>query len=246
MECKIQYLFHSGFLVHLGGRCLVFDYFKDSPGSRPPALDPRTPTYVFSSHRHHDHFDPSIFQWRLQHPGLAYVLSDDIPPEDIPAGARTHRLGPHQSLELDGILIRTLRSNDEGVAFLVEISGILLYFAGDLNWWHWEGEAEAWNRDMAERYKREMALLGSHLAGRPLHLAFLPVDPRLGPAYDWNLKYFLAHVADAGTHIFPMHFGEDTRIFHWLERGGHFQAHPGLHALLHREEEFHIHLNWDM
>ena len=53
-----------------------------------------------------------------------------------------------------------------------------VYHAGDLNWWHWEGESEEWNRKMAEDYRAEI----DTLAGERIDLAFLPVDGRLGAA----------------------------------------------------------------
>ncbi len=37
-----------------------------------------------------------------------------------------------------GAEIRTLRSTDEGVAFVVHYAGKTIYHAGDLNWWHWK------------------------------------------------------------------------------------------------------------
>ena len=55
----------------------------------------------------------------------------------------------HESLvygDGDGaVRIRTLKSTDEGVAFLVEAEGKSIYHAGDLNWWYWEGEPLSWN-----------------------------------------------------------------------------------------------------
>ena len=46
-----------------------------------------------------------------------------------------------------------LKSTDEGVAFLVEVNGVVIYHAGDLNWWHWDEEPKSWNNDMAARFK---------------------------------------------------------------------------------------------
>ena len=38
---------------------------------------------------------------------------------------------------IDGVAIETLKSTDEGVAYIVHSDGITIYHAGDLNWWHW-------------------------------------------------------------------------------------------------------------
>mgnify|MGYP000382206809 FL=1 len=58
----------------------------------------------------------------------------------------------HQELELGKVRIQTLKSTDAGVAFLVECEGRTIYHAGDLNWWHWEGEPDAYNEHMKMAY----------------------------------------------------------------------------------------------
>lgn len=47
-----------------------------------------------------------------------------------------------------GVTVEALPSTDEGVAFLVTAEGRTVFHAGDLNWWHWEGEDPVWNRNM--------------------------------------------------------------------------------------------------
>ena len=49
-----------------------------------------------------------------------------------------------------------------------------IYHAGDLNWWHWEGEEPAWNRDMEVRFQRYL----EPLRRRHIDLAMVPLDPR--------------------------------------------------------------------
>ena len=36
-----------------------------------------------------------------------------------------------------------MKSTDEGVAFIVREKDGTIYHAGDLNWWHWEGEPKS-------------------------------------------------------------------------------------------------------
>ena len=48
--------------------------------------------------------------------------------------------------------IASLKSTDEGVAFVVWAEGHSIYHAGDLNWWHWEGEPFPFNENMVTRY----------------------------------------------------------------------------------------------
>ena len=62
---------------------------------------------------------------------------------------------PNERKEVMGAEIRTLRSTDEGVAFVVHYAGKTIYHAGDLNWWHWEGEPDAYNTKMRRSYQSE-------------------------------------------------------------------------------------------
>ena len=96
--------------------------------------------------------------------------------------------------------IETLTSTDEGVAFLVTLpDGRTVFHAGDLNWWHWEGEDKGWNRNMEANFKRYT----QPLQGRRIDLAMLPLDPRLGEAGFWGPAYFLEK-ADIRRFL-PMH-----------------------------------------
>ena len=79
--------------------------------------------------------------------------------------------------------MRTLKSTDEGVAFLIRIGERIIYHAGDLNWWHWEEESPRYNKLMMQRYQREI----EKLEGRHIDVAFVPADPRQGEQYYWDL-----------------------------------------------------------
>ena len=111
------------------------------------------------------------------------------------------------TLEIKGARIQTLPSTDEGIAFLISYQGHVIYHAGDLNWWHWEGEPEEYNRQMKEAY--QSALL--QLPDTRIDVAFVPVDLRLGRQYVWGLDYFMRHT-DTSC-VFPMHFWGDYDVF---------------------------------
>ena len=99
-----------------------------------------------------------------------------------------------------------------------------IYHAGDLNWWHWQGEEKYWNNNMASNYKRSV----DQLDGETLDAAFLPLDPRLGSAYYWGMKYFLEHVPVKA--VFPMHCWDHYEICQKV------QDEPSMQGLL---EHFH-------
>ncbi len=103
------------------------------------------------------------------------------------------------ALDVD-LSVETLRSNDEGVAFIVRIGDLCIYHAGDLNNWWWNGDTE--DQKLAERYHEEL----EHIRGQHFTAAFIPLDPRLQGWWK-GIEDFM-HYADADR-IFPMHnFGE--------------------------------------
>ena len=95
--------------------------------------------------------------------------------------------------------METLPSTDEGVAFLVTADDRTIFHAGDLNWWHWEGEDPGWNRNMEVDFKR----YAEPLRGRTIDLAMLPLDPRLGEDGFRGPRYFL-ELAEIRRFL-PMH-----------------------------------------
>lgn len=200
----VTFLGHSGFLVELPSVTLLFDWWKGDL----PALRPGIPLYVFASHRHEDHFKPEIFALDDESRDVRFILGRDIRlnPRNLTrwnvspgTAARCCALRGGAACTLPAAGIEALSSTDEGAAFLVEADGLTLFYAGDLNWWHWEGEDRAWNNNMAASFKRYT----EPLAGRSIDLAMLPLDPRLGEDGFRGPRHFL-ETADI-RHFLPMH-----------------------------------------
>lgn len=191
---KVTYLYHSGFMVEEENTVLIFDYFKGEL----PEFDENKQVYVFASHRHYDHFKKKIYDWKEKYPNITYILSDDIPSKKYMD--HTVFIGPNSEREIGSIKVRTLKSTDEGVAFLVYAQGKTLYHAGDLNWWHWEEEGNVYNEMMKRNYQYEI----SKIEGEHIDAAFVPVDPRLGDQFYYGLDWFMRHTDT--EHVFPMHF----------------------------------------
>ena len=153
MKAEIYYLHHSGFAVKTESHFFIFDYYLDEPvgaGLRKGVIDPKEirdlDVVVFASHSHPDHYSPRIFSWRKDVKKIRYVLADQIRTVE-----EAVKIGAGEAVDLGDLTIRALDSTDIGVAFLVKADGLCIYHAGDLNWWHWEGEPEEDNRAMAER-----------------------------------------------------------------------------------------------
>ncbi len=206
---KVTYIHHDGFLAECRDRYLLFDYYRGAI----PEMDPEKPLYVFASHRHGDHFNEDIFQLANRYPKVQYILAKDIWMSRVPESlrGRTIRMGWRKQEEMDGMVIRTLKSTDEGVAFLVEVDGMTIYHAGDLNDWRWNEESDQWNEAMHQKYMKEI----TGLAGEKIRCAFLPLDPRQEEWYWLGMDEFMKTVG-AET-VFPMHFWGDFDVIRRLK-----------------------------
>ena len=194
---RATFLDHSGFLVELDTVCLLFDWWK---GELPPL--PEKPLLIFVSHWHEDHFSPAVFSLNA----AAYIFGNMDNPWLAKKGASADMLeksvsmrGSERCCPLPGVTVETLPSTDEGVAFLVTADGKTIFHAGDLNWWHWEGEPDPWNPDMEKAFQA----YAEPLRGRAIDLAMLPLDPRLNRDGFRGPKHFL-EIADIRRWL-PMH-----------------------------------------
>lgn len=197
MSFRVTYLHHSGFSVELSRDFFVFDW----DGTQPVCVPPGKRLVVFISHRHGDHCSPAAFSLARETPGALLLAGRGVPRRGLAVPVRAG-----EPLEAEGLCVRALRSTDEGAAFLVKTPDACIYHAGDLNWWHWEGEPDPWNPDMARRYRAEI----DTLRGERVDLAFVPADPRLGDAYALGLDYFMRTVGAA--RVFPMHCWDDGSV----------------------------------
>lgn len=199
---NITFVYHSCFLVELEACSLLFDWY----GGTLPEIDRSKPLYVFNSHHHGDHYSPEIFSLGMEN--TWYILGNCIRLSAKRKAAlgiqedHVVRLSGGKTWSLGGVQVTTLRSTDAGVAFLVEAEGKTLYHAGDLQWWHWEGEPAQWNRDMERDFKREVA----QLRGRTIDAAFLVLDPRQEEAYWWGFDWTMGQAEIRAA--FPMHSWE--------------------------------------
>lgn len=215
---KITYIEHSGFFIELEHTWLLFDYYK----GQLPVIPEAKAGFVFASHRHGDHFNPEIFNLANDRENVFFVLSSDIWRKRVPEHLRerTVHLKPGTSFSPisssvtaspNAIHIQTLRSTDEGVAFLVNAEGRMIYHAGDLNDWRWAEESDEWNKNMEAHFRKYIEPLRNAV----IDAAFLPLDPRQEDNYALGLDYFL-QLATA-KYIYPMHFwGDPSIIDRWL------------------------------
>lgn len=208
---KVTYLKHSGFMVESRNYIYLFDYIG---GNIDKAIKSDKKIYVMVSHIHDDHFSKIIFDIATKHDNVTYVLSYDVVKKikknailsKMTEQLNIIRVQAHEKYKIDDIVVETLKSTDEGVAFIVSEKDGTIYHAGDLNWWHWDGEPKSWNRNMEVNFKREI----DSMKGRKIDIAFVPLDPRQEEAYYMGMDYFIKSVG--ANEIYPMHFWGEPRI----------------------------------
>ncbi|MGL5751854.1 MAG: MBL fold metallo-hydrolase [Paraclostridium sp.] len=199
MKIKITYIHHSSFCVELDNTILLFDYYKGEL----PKFDNNKKLYIFASHSHADHFNESIFDIGSKHNNTTYILSDDI---KVEKKDNIQFIKENENICVDEIKIETLKSTDLGVAFIVKVEDKCIYHAGDLNWWHWEGEDPAENANMEKMYKEEI----SKIKGREFDVAFITLDARQEKDFYLGFDEFMKNT---NTKVaFPMHCSGDYSL----------------------------------
>jgi L-ascorbate metabolism protein UlaG (beta-lactamase superfamily) len=229
MQANITYIDHSGFLIELPDVAFLFDYYQ---GEIPKIAEDK-PLVVFVSHRHQDHYNPEIFELLNIYSEIYFVLAKGVPVKrqmekytaqgiDLERHMILIKRNVTEQLILNSgkrVEITTLKSTDEGVAFLLSFEGKTIYHGGDLNQWVWEGESKQYNDNMRNAYLREMTKLDKI----EIDAAFVPVDPRLEKHAFEGLKVFVEH--GAAKKIYPMHFwGEFGIISKLLEKYPEYQG----------------------
>lgn len=213
------YLNHSAAAVKTEQHLLLFDLFSEvldpkegknlQDGVISSELLQENDTLIFISHEHEDHFDPKVFDLRQQGMSVRYILPQEL---DVllEENEKDIFLQAGQRKQLPDFAVTALESTDIGLAYLIEVDGKLIYHAGDLNCWQWEGEEE-FNQNQKIRYQEQMKFLQKILDGRQIDLAFVPVDPRMEKEYRFEGLCTFMDYADAKV-IVPIHLWGDFSV----------------------------------
>ncbi|MEX1308186.1 MAG: MBL fold metallo-hydrolase [Eubacteriales bacterium] len=204
----ITYLDNSGFHVALSKTTMVFDYYNvraDGPKTLDNGLVTQEDitgqgnTYVFASHNHYDHYNKSILTWQKHNPGIRYIFDNDV---ESKSDSIIH-LGKGDVYKDEGIFVKAFGSTDIGISFLVKAEGKTFFHAGDLNFWHWEKEADDAFISKAEKdFMRVLSTLEDE--GERIDVMFFPCDYRMGENGDRGAQRMIETLAPS---VFvPMHF----------------------------------------
>ncbi|WP_378954846.1 lipopolysaccharide heptosyltransferase II [Pelosinus sp. sgz500959] len=209
---KITHLFHSGYAVETANHFLIFDYYQPVPGKNlsitegiitSDYLKDKKNILVFVSHNHADHFDPAVIEWAKDNPEITYILSSDV--EINTSQLNCHIVSAYEEVTAGQVRIKTFGSTDQGISFFVQLDGLSIFHAGDLNWWDWTGESLADRKAAEVNFKAEIAKIAEKIT--TIDIAFFPVDRRMEESYSKGADYFADQFKP--KLLVPMHFGKD-------------------------------------
>ena len=108
----VHYLGHSGFAVDTGVTMMVFDYWETTCKILRPIINQKDRKVIFfSSHKHHDHYDDVIEDYKRTADVRAHITGWS-------SHDKSHTyIKPHIMEQIGGIQIMPLISNDAGCAF---------------------------------------------------------------------------------------------------------------------------------
>ncbi len=211
---KIYYVYHSCFVIETESSFLIFDYYKNSEDTNQDfdfkellnaILNSNKYLYVFSSHSHQDHFNSEVLSWSKKKMNTYYILSNDIKLYNSVNNLYTAK--QNEEFTLNNLNISTFGSTDQGISFLVNIDGMNIFHAGDLNWWKWMDDTPEEEKEMEDAFKSIVDDVVK--ANVIIDAAFFPVDRRLENNYLCGGQYFIEKL---NPKIFvPMHFWDNFK-----------------------------------
>lgn len=215
---RVTHIYHSGFMVELDHHVLLFDWWTGPL----PAYGLDKELVVFVSHNHADHYDKRI--WQLEGPLTNFVLD---------FGCRTTGRGhknvtfvkPYERRNLGDLVVETLASNDDGVAYVVSVEGRTIYHAGDLNVWWWDRPTVE-NEGSLAFCRGEL----TRIVTKPVDVAMVPLDVRLAEP-DGPIRSIELFMQEVGAElVFPMHYWDESAAARgWAENPRLAQWRDKLH-----------------
>ncbi|UCE21354.1 MAG: MBL fold metallo-hydrolase [Candidatus Aminicenantes bacterium] len=138
-EAAVWYLFHAGWAVKTSSALMIFDYLVDTEKPEPRSLsdgfvDPNEikdlNVFLFISHRHGDHFDRNVLEWKKVIPNITYVFGWQAQEAE-----GHHAFGEDRvSKSIGPLKVKNIFHNFDNIpesAFLIEVDGLTIYFSGD-------------------------------------------------------------------------------------------------------------------
>lgn len=219
---ELTFIWHDCFVYNDDKNIVVFDYWRD-PASRnqdmPRFIEEASKNknlIVFVSHHHKDHYNPCIFQWEKLFSKTTFIVSQDVrkysrhlfKEDSIYNGYKpdidnVYVMKPNEILKFNDFEVKSFGSTDIGNSYLIEIDGLGIFHAGDLNAWMWKDESS--QEEIDEAIGKYMKILWEIKKANPqIDLAMFPVDSRIGTDYFEGAYRFVREIYV--RYFFPMHF----------------------------------------
>lgn len=207
-EAAVLYLGNAGWAVKTTKKLLIFDYIENERRAddasmlnghiRPDEMQ-NLEVYVFVTHEHPDHFNPTIYDWTNSLKHVEYIFG--FKPKKTPVDVLT--MDPREEKIIDGMTIRTISSTDVGVGFLVKTDGLVILHAGD-------------HANRTKGLEKPFADEIDYLSGMDLtpDIAFLPIKGcgfRDTDAVKTGVYYALEKLQPKT--VFPMHASGDEYFY---------------------------------
>ena len=226
-QAAVTFFYQSGFTAAVGKTLLIFSYWQEHVPQELRLNDKDLRGFnniiVFVPRASIEHNDPAVWQISRGFP-ITYVAAGEAGPSvKDQTGVRLVRQG--ESLKVSNVQITAYGSTDAGVSFMVKVSGIHIFHAGDLNLWHWREQNTL--REIT-RSEEEFYRVVSSINEDRIDICMFPVDPNLGGFYDAGANHFI--MAKKPRLFFPMHFGQRGEIAQDYARRMH-TAYTTVHAL---------------
>lgn len=227
MEVKVIYVHHSCFLLETDEEVFLFDYPPEShlsSGAKEIVLDEIRGSVlnVFISHSHPDHFTSGIDEFSRYAERVNYVLSPDVYAlrNSMDLEGDVIEAEPGGEYPLNGYDIKAFKSNDAGVAYLVQSDDMTLYYGGDLAKWDWEEWSEDKRRSKVKVFKDILEVLRK----KGVDIGFSNMDERLE---SWaGAVEFIETVSP--RYFVPIHtFGNEAWVDDLMEELGG-EEHPDI------------------
>lgn len=201
-QATITYFHHSGFSVGCGDTLMIFDYWRGEFNEISGKLALSEEDFkgykqvlFFISHAHVDHYDPVVYDFAFLN-YVHYIIA-----YDMPAIVKGDRMAVGDTRTYGDARVTAFASTDLGVSFYVEINGLHIFHAGDLNLWHWREESTLRQITQAENMFYNAV---KPISAYPIDICMFPVDPRMGGMYEAGANHF---IMTCKPHIFiPMHW----------------------------------------
>jgi len=240
MKIKITYWYHSCFTLQEDKKVLLFDYpnrgIDSSLDEKIKSIVQGSELYIFISHAHGDHFSLDVTKFSTYANETHYVVSNDVPKSTIiskNAGDGHNntfiQVDLDRNYKMKDLQVRAFKSNDAGVAFLIDLFGKKVYYGGDLAKWNWP----EWSEQKVNQHVKVFDDVIRELKNEDVEIAFSNMDERL-PSWAGPIE-FIEKVKP--RYFVPMHtFGNEewlddlineeiktkSEIFHYEKPGDEF------------------------